>query len=334
MRPEYILGAILVIGIALGGAWLFFLGNTQESRAGSVQGTPYVEITNPAGFVNTDGVSIGELVGKKIILVEFLTYSCINCQRSFPHVVSWYSKYRDEGLEIIGIHTPEFAFEKDIDNVRAAMKEFGIEYPIVLDNEYATWNAYKNKYWPRKYLIDIQGNIVYDHIGEGAYEETEGKIRELLAERAMVLGETLGSNAAGPTEAVAATPTNARSPETYFGSLRNRNFGNGIQNLSLPSTLAKDTLYLKGTWNIQPEYAEASGVSEVDFRYDAAKVYLVASSKTPAIVTVLVDGVPVKTIRVEDERLYTVINGVAPESHLLQLRSDTAGLRIYAFTFG
>lgn len=150
---------------------------------------PYIEIVNPAGFVNTEGITLKELVGKKVILVDFMTYSCISCIRSFPYTNEWYEKYKDEGLEIVGIHTPEFAFEKNIENVRSAMEHYDIKYPIVLDNEYATWRAYDNKYWPRKYLIDIHGMIVYDHIGEGAYAETEEKIQELLRERAAFFDE-------------------------------------------------------------------------------------------------------------------------------------------------
>lgn len=146
---------------------------------------PYVEIVNPSGFVNTNDapVRIGDYVGKKVILVYILTYSCINCQRTFPYVNSWYEKYENEGFIVIGIHTPEFAYEREKANVEEAMKQYGITFPVILDNEYATWNAYGNKYWPRRYLIDIHGNIVYDHIGEGGYAETETKIKELLDER-------------------------------------------------------------------------------------------------------------------------------------------------------
>src|SRR3989339_1284760 len=275
MRPEYSVGiSVLILGM-LGGAWLLSLGKGHGEVPIITKDTPYVEIADPAGFVNTDGVTIGELVGKKVILVEFLTYSCINCQRTFPHVVSWYSKYKDEGPEIIGIHTPEFAFEKDINNVRAAMKKFGIEYPIVLDNNYATWNAYGNKYWPRKYLIDINGNIVYDHIGEGAYEETEVKIRELLTKRAAFLGEGVGSDVRGAVEVVKEVKNAAQSPETYFGSLRNTLLGNGKAGLegthsfTVPALHTPNTLYLGGTWNVTPEYAESVANSRIVYQYHA-----------------------------------------------------------------
>ncbi|MBI4121430.1 MAG: redoxin domain-containing protein, partial [Candidatus Ryanbacteria bacterium] len=145
------------------------------------------EISSPDAFINTSGISIGELVGKKVILIDFWTYSCINCQRTQPYLNAWYKKYRDQGLEIIGIHTPEFEFEKKLENVQEAVRQAGIQYPVALDNDYSTWTAYKNRFWPRKYLIDIDGYIIYDHAGEGAYDETERKIQEALLERAMRL---------------------------------------------------------------------------------------------------------------------------------------------------
>jgi glutathione peroxidase-family protein len=149
----------------------------------------YVEIVNPSGFVNSKNkpITIGEYVGKQVILLNVMTYSCSNCQATFPYVNTWYEMYKDEGLIVIGLHTPEFAFEKDKQNVIDAMKKYGITYPIVMDNEYSTWNALGNRFWPRKYLIDIHGDVVFDHIGEGAYEETEVKIKELLLERKEIL---------------------------------------------------------------------------------------------------------------------------------------------------
>src|SRR3989344_3502091 len=139
------------------------------------------DLVSPEGYINTDNITLAELVGKKVILVDFWTYSCINCQRTQPYLNAWYEKYRAAGLEIIGVHTPEFEFEKNYENVKRAVEKAGIKYPVVQDNDYATWQAYGNRYWPRKYLIDIDGYIVYDHIGEGGYEETERKIQELLS---------------------------------------------------------------------------------------------------------------------------------------------------------
>ena len=136
------------------------------------------EITKPAGIINTVSITTDEFRGKKVILIDFWTYSCINCQRTLVYIEGWYQKYKDKGLVIIGIHTPEFGFEKEIENVQNAVKQFKLTYPVVLDNDYGTWHAFANSYWPRKYLIDIEGNIVYDHIGEGGYEETEKEIQK------------------------------------------------------------------------------------------------------------------------------------------------------------
>jgi thiol-disulfide isomerase/thioredoxin len=145
------------------------------------------EITNPTGFVNTDGISIGENLGKRVVLVEFWTYSCYNCQNAQPYINSWHEEYADDGLLVIGVHRPEFEFEKDPANVERAVGEAGIEYPVVLDNNSATWNAYDNRYWPARYLIDADGFIRYQHFGEGAYDENEQEIQKLLAERNEIL---------------------------------------------------------------------------------------------------------------------------------------------------
>src|SRR3989344_8715003 len=323
MRTEYKIGIAIIVLVVLGLGWLYFLSpengvtNTakkiiedmaKSNAAKKESGEPYKEIANPSGFVNTGlnpggtgkSITIGELVGKKVVLVDFLTYSCINCQRTFPYLNAWYAAYKEQGLEIVGIHTPEFAFEKNIENVREAMRRFGILYPIVLDNDYATWRAYGNRYWPRKYLIDIHGTIVYDHIGEGAYEETEMKIRELLEERAVMLGKSnVGMDEKLTTPGVPIEKNVAQSPETYFGSLRNEYFANGVagrsgkQTFSLPQTPMNDALYLGGVWDITPEYAESVSDASLVYTYTAKEVYIVADAATAIEVEVTQDGKPV-----------------------------------------
>jgi thiol-disulfide isomerase/thioredoxin len=158
-------------------------GHTKTSTAvGNADNiySQYIDFINPSGYVNSDPFTLADYVGKKIILVEFITYSCINCQRTFPYLQQWHERYEKDGLLVVGIHTPEFSYEGDRNNVVAAMKKQGITFPIVMDNEYETWNAYKNRFWPHRYVIDYEGNVVYDHIGEGAYAETEAVIKKLL----------------------------------------------------------------------------------------------------------------------------------------------------------
>ena len=145
------------------------------------------EIIAPTGFINTEGISLGENLGEKVVLLEFWTYTCINCQNVQPYLNEWHEEYEDDGLLIIGVHRPEFEFEKDPANVQQAVGEAGIEYPVVLDNNSVTWNAYDNRYWPARYLIDADGFIRYQHFGEGAYEENEEEIQELLEERDEIL---------------------------------------------------------------------------------------------------------------------------------------------------
>lgn len=313
---------------------------------------PYFEIESPAGFVNTDGITVGELIGKKIILIDFMTYSCINCQRTFPYMNAWYERYKDQGLEIIGIHTPEFAFEKDITNVEEAMRKFGIRYPVVLDNNYATWRACGNQYWPRKYLVDIEGNIIYDHIGEGGYAETELKIREALRARAEKLGLPAPDESLPLVADVRREARNAaQSPEIYFGSLRNeylvggKRFVPGEQSFTLPASFSPNSLYLAGTWNITPEYAASvSSDARIVFRYNAREVFMVASSLEGAEIEILQDGQPLGSsagddvqegvVRVRDERLYKLISNPEGGEHTLEIRVKSGVLEAFTFTFG
>lgn len=314
--------------------------NVSQDVARPDEVVPAPEIVEPAGFINSNGITIGELVGKKVILIDFWTYSCINCQRTLPYLTDWYAKYANRGLEIIGIHTPEFEFEKKYDNVAAAVAKFGIEYPVVLDNDYGTWQAYGNRYWPRKYLIDINGNIVYDHIGEGGYQETEQKIQELLAERSNQLGQANAIDAVPLTQEVT-DEAQPESPETYFGALRNRNLGNGQagvrgeQTFSVPEELAPNELYLDGVWQITDEYAEnTQGGARIVFPYQAKKVYMVARADEPTEVMIRRDGEVIDSIIIQADQLYTLIADNMIGEHTLELIIVNPGLQAFTFTFG
>jgi thiol-disulfide isomerase/thioredoxin len=314
------------------------------------------EITTPDGFINSDGqpISIGQYVGKKVILLDIWTYSCINCQRTTPYLNSWYDKYESDGFVIIGLHTPEFEFEKNYDNVKAAVEKFGIRFPVVLDNDYSTWNAYGNLYWPRKYLIDIDGFVIYDHIGEGSYEETEKKIQEALKERALILGEETSVDVP-VTKDVSIRSLDILSPETYFGFKRNEYLANGligqsgVQDFVLPSSLSRSRLYLEGAWDIRDEYAlNTVEDATVVYPYVAREVYLVASASLGVDIEVYRDGEPVgkfagedvvgeenvSKVRVGPSRLYKLVKEDTLSAHTLELVVKGTGLKAFAFTFG
>ena len=315
------------------------------------------EIVNPSGFINTDRITIASLIGKKVILIDFWTYSCINCQRTTPYLNAWYDKYKDKGLEIVSIHSPEFEFEKDINNVRAAVKSENITFPVVLDNDFATWQAYGNRYWPRKYLIDIDGFITYDHIGEGGYDETEKKIQEALAERMerLQLAGNIEATVTTPPDAI--TPVNG-SPETYFGSTRNELLANGTplkegsQTFVSPTLLQADKLYLTGSWDILPQYAlNTTANNTILYNYTAKDVYFVAKAHTNlATLKITRDGKALtpqsagrdvvtsatgSTVTINESRLYHLIHDTTEGSHSIQITVPGANsLEAYTFTFG
>lgn len=311
------------------------------------------ELAGIGGYLNTDGkeIRISDLVGKKVILVDFWTYSCINCQRTLPYLISWYEKYRDQGLEIIGVHTPEFDFEKKRENVAAAIEKWGITYPVVQDNDFATWRAYSNQYWPRKYLIDIDGYIVYDHIGEGGYEEIEQKIQELLRERSdkLKMQESIATGTVSPAQDLV-SGGRVNSPEVYFGAWRNGYFANGergiegTQSLAEPEKIEPNKLYLVGDWNIAREYAESAGTgAKIIFKYSAQDVFAVASSDTPQTASITRDKMPLGPVAgndapdgrvtIENETLYRLIEGAEPGEHVIEI-TVPVGIRFYTFTFG
>lgn len=319
------------------------------------------ELADIEGYINSEPFTLADIVGKKVILIDFWTYSCINCQRTTPYLNAWYEKYKDKGLVIVGVHTPEFDFEKNYQNVASATKKAGIAYPVVLDSNRGTWSAYNNRFWPRKYLIDIDGYVVYDHIGEGAYDETELKIQELLIERAEVLGER--ALVAPAITAPSQNDINAGSPETYFGAYRNDALGSGKKNnvgeqfFEEPVNILPNRLYLVGSWNIQGEYAQTSAVVDspaigsdrVNYLYTAQRVYLVAHAAQPIDIEVLRDGKPIDPsvkgrdvfykdgksyVRIRDAMLYKIIEDSAYGKHLLEFVIEEPGLQLFTFTFG
>lgn len=339
-------------------AEIVFDGGTQSIAEKEAEYLRAREIVKPSGFINTNGeeIQIADHIGEKVILIDFWTYSCINCQRTQPYLNAWQEKYADDGLLILGIHTPEFEFEEKYENVLRAVEDAEIEYPVVLDNDYGTWSAYQNRYWPRKYLIDIDGFIVYDHIGEGDYEETETKIQELLEERAVRLGEDIGEREVitTPAEAEEVDRTKPRTPEIYFGAHRNYEYlangeasVSGEQTFERPGTFISDKLYLGGAWNITPEYARSvSSDARIILPYRSQKVFMVASSEEGVRVKIYLDGELISgndlgthvsadgTLDIKNEQLYRIVESEEYGIHVLEIVVEEGNIDAFSFTFG
>ena len=257
------------------------------------------EFTGNDSWLNTPGerpLSLRELRGR-VVLIDFWTYTCINCLRTLPALRAWHERYERDGLVIVGVHTPEFTFERDRENVERAIADNDLRYPIAQDNAYGTWNAWGNQYWPAKYLIDAEGQVRYVHFGEGAYGETESAIRELLAEA----GERRLGAASGvqPTSADAGV----RTPETYLGALRAEGFvgsppAPGTRRYPPPGALPSSRFGLSGVWHVDDERATAVAGAEIHARPVAREVYLVMSSRGGRArrVEVLLDGLPIPPI--------------------------------------
>jgi len=296
-------------------------------------------------WFNTPGdrpLTLPELRGR-VVLVDFWTYSCINCIRTLPYLKAWDKRYRKDGLTIVGVHSPEFPFERDPGNVEDAIERNGIRYPVAQDNELQTWEAYANQYWPAEYFIDARGRVRYAHFGEGEYEEKEQVIRELLAEAGRRVGRPMAG--AKGIEADAGVTT----PETYLGALRAERFTNaklspGLHDFTAPADVPPNEFAYRGPWRIGFHAATAVGGS-LDLDFGARRVYLVLGTADgrPRQVKVSLDGEPIGdgagadvhggTVTVRSQRLYELVDLPAAGEHLLRLEPE-AGVMGYAFTFG
>jgi len=290
------------------------------------------ELASDSRWINSEPLTIEELRGK-VILVDFWTYSCINCQRTFPYLRQWWEKYRDDGLVIVGVHAPEFEFEKDYDNVLRAANDFGLKYPIVQDNDFKTWRAYNNRYWPAKYLIDKDGFIRFTHFGEGSYDETEKVIQLLLGEA----GTKVDSKIDNPNY-----DNHAKTPETYVGFYRIDRIAspeaaklNELISFSAPKKLPKNNLAFEGEWYVAGEYANPKSGSNLFLNFNAQKVFLVMNPKTESSeMNVYLDGEFVKKVTVDSDQLYTLVELEQPGTHILKLEFLDDNTEVYAFTFG
>jgi cytochrome c biogenesis protein CcdA/thiol-disulfide isomerase/thioredoxin len=276
-------------------------------------------------WINTAPLTMQRLRGK-VVLIDFWTYSCINCLRTLPQLEAWDAKYRKDGLVIVGVHTPEFAFEHVASNVEDAVRRLGVRYPVVQDNDYKIWNGYSNQYWPAEYLIGRRGHVRHAHFGEGEYDRTETLIRRLL-----------GVDGGPRTQVRDETPGGELTPESYIGSARAERFVGGelqpgrLSAYHFPPTVPQDGLALAGRWTVLPERAITDAGAKLRVRFHAAKVFLVLGGKGK--VNVLLDGKKLRTVRVNGDRLYTLVDSPHTLDSLLELRF-TPGISAYAFTFG
>lgn len=322
-------------------------GNKNETKL--IHGvTPYPapEIMDADAWINSSVVNVKDL-RHKVILVDFWTYSCVNCVRTIPYLNKWYDQYHDQGLEIIGVHTPEFAFEQKLMNVMHAVEVNNIKYPVALDNQFITWKNYHNQYWPAHYLIDKSGNVVYVHFGEGEYDVMEKNIRYLL-------GLDEKQNIALPEKPKASHSSSNLTPETYLGSGRMIHFDSREsivegheKSYSYPHHLKVNHWALKGKWlfNAEETTAKSAGAS-LKLHFHAQKVFLVMGTESGAPIKVSLKlnghsmlknggpGVKDGTLLVEQHTLYEIVSLPKTETREVEIIAQDPGLQIYAFTFG
>jgi cytochrome c biogenesis protein CcdA len=309
------------------------------------QAYPAPNFAGISDWINTKPLTMSALKGK-VVLVDFWTYSCINCVRTLPYITAWDREYRDKGLVIVGVHSPEFDFEKNVSNVQAAVTQHGIHYPIALDNQLDTFTTFRNQYWPAHYLIDRNGNVVYTHFGEGEYDVTENNIRALL-------GVNGGNKSAVKTQDLPFSEN--QTPETYLGYARAESF-NSLQavqqdrdaNYTFPANLPMNAWALNGRWKIGSEKITTSNTgASLRIHFRAKKVFLVLGTThdKPVTLNILLNGKTVSPrssghdvknaeLTVSRHSLYELINQERVKSGVLEIQAKQAGLSGYAFTFG
>ncbi|MGY5147700.1 MAG: redoxin family protein [Candidatus Nitrosopumilus sp. bin_7KS] len=307
-----------------------------------------------ANYLNTTPEELSKTIEGKVVLYDIWTYSCINCIRTLPYITAWDDKYSDQGLLIIGVHSPEFEFEKDPKNVQIAIDKYGIEYPVVLDNDMETWKAFENRYWPRKYIADHEGYIRYDHIGEGSYQETEKVIQKLLEERNASLGVQT-STTTSLVDIEEFQHSLFRTPELYFGHYfaQNRNqlgsdegFQPGkIVTYSEPDKINLHNFYPIGKWENNKENMQlVSDTGIIKLQYNAKEVNIVTENN--AMLKIFLDGNPLpedyagsditsgNELVTSEAKLYNIISSTDSASHLLEIEIQGSGFQVFAFTFG
>lgn len=333
LRVNRFLGRALLLALSAFSALAVGQSNPQTVPPltdGLAKPFPAPALVGITGWLNSKPLSLQDLRGK-VVLIDFWTYSCINCLRTLPHLEAWDQKYRDDGLVIIGVASPEFKFEQDIPNIKMAIAKYGIKYPIAVDSALATWANYKNNYWPAHYLIDKDGRVVYEHFGEGSYDTTENNIRSLLGIRGTVAGRAEALPYGG-----------IQTPETYLGSYRAER-----RVAFSDSTVPVDHWSIDGSWTVENQriVSTATG-AELRLHFNARHVYLVLGSQTgqPVTLQLTLNGRPVAdragkdapdgVVTVTDHRLYDLIDMGSPADGTLQITAQSPGVEAYAFTFG
>ncbi|CAI1042766.1 thiol-disulfide oxidoreductase [Serratia proteamaculans] len=328
----------------------------------AVDSTPVLEdfgempaLSGAVQWLNSPPLTAESLRGK-VVLVDFWTYSCINCLRTLPYVKAWAEKYRDQGLVVIGVHAPEFAFERDIGNVTQEAKKLGIDYPIAIDNNYSIWRAFNNQYWPAHYFIDATGHIRYQHFGEGDYAQSERVIQTLLRQAGAKNISTAVSQVAGQGVEQAAGNQAGISPETYLGYARAQNFASGeatqdrVASYGVPASLPLNDWGLAGNWTVGGENVTLNAPKgRIVYRFHARDLHLVlgpTAAGKPVAFKVTLDGqapgemhgadvAPDGRGVVTDQRLYQLIRQTdGAGEHTFSIEFEQAGVAAYAFTFG
>jgi len=364
IKSALILGIIIAIGIGV----LSLIFSTVDEKIISIDSksdenffnidkSKFKKVPKLIGieyYLNTTPEKLKQEIKDKVVLYDIWTYSCINCIRTLPYITAWNEKYEEDGLLIIGIHSPEFEFEKDPENVKTAMKKHGIVYPVVLDNNMETWKAFENRYWPRKYIADHEGYIRYDHIGEGGYKETEKIIQQLLDERSVDLG--IQSKSTKPLVNIDEFEhTMFRTPELYFGYkfAENRNqLGNkeGFQPENVVSYSKHENIdlhkfYLTGDWKNHKDSMELiSETGTIKLLYNAKEVNIVSDNNSH--MEIFLDDKPISkelsgnsinlknSMNTSKPDLYNIVSEKESSSHIIEIKIQGQGFKIFTFTFG
>jgi cytochrome c biogenesis protein CcdA/thiol-disulfide isomerase/thioredoxin len=324
-------------------------GQNKPSREGLLNVDPYKapEFKGLEGWINSDALKLEGLKGK-VVLVDFWTYSCINCIRNNPYLDKWYQTYKDQGLVVVGVHAPEFVFEKNRDNVEKAVRDQKITYPVALDNNFTTWNTFNNRSWPSAYLIDAEGNVRRVHEGEGEYVETEQAIRDLLTEKGANL-----SNVDMTSKDTEPPVTAGQTPETYLGSRRASNYAGQPALAAAPTstftpatTLKSNEWTLGGTWEVQQEKIITRGNSTLSFKVSAKDVYIVGGASSEQKISLSLNGQPISktkfagadikdsAVTMQESKLYRLVSFPEFTKDSMITLSVPDGVELNVFTFG